>query len=297
MHYKSYKGFNKNMTCRGFHYKEGGFYKKEKAKLCDMGFHACRRPIDVFRYYFPNNSYYHKVTQSGDVDISSEDSKIASTEIAIEERIGISDIVRETIELDSIDVDTRERVVSVNNTPNKSSFNSGRCSVAASTGEFSVARTCGEYSVSCSTKLCNAVSSDGYTSAACSVGDYSAAETNGKYGVSVSLGYESMASSNSYEGIAIATGNCGCATSTGLNGAAVAYGTWSSADVTRADSVAVALGFASTAKGVLGSWLVLAERELSGEIVNIKVVKVDGKIIKEDTPYILIDGVVVEEEG
>ena len=294
MSYKSYKGFSKNMTCRGFHYKEGGFYKEKRAVACITGFHACRRPIDVFQYYAPNKSYYHKVTQSGYVDMSSRDSKIASTEIAIEERVGISDIVRDTIEFDSIDVDTRERAVSANNTHNKSSFNSGDRSVAASTGELSVARTCGECSISCSTRFYSAVSSDGYGSAACSVGDCSAAETNGKFGVSVSLGDYSIASSNGYGGMAVATGSSGHATSTGLNSAAVASSAFSSADVACADSVAVALGYNSAAKGVLGSWLVLTERQMTGEIVDIKVVKVDGKIIKEDTPYILTGGVVVE---
>lgn len=291
MSYKGYKGFNKNMTCRGFHYKEGGFYKEKRAVACATGFHACRRPIDVFQYYAPNKSYYHKVTQSGDVDMSSSDSKIASTEIAIEERIGISDIVRDTIEFDSIDVDTRARAVSADN---KSSFNSGYNSVAASTEVLSVARTCGDSSISCSTRLYSAVSSDGYESAACSVGDCSAAETNGKFGVSVSLGDYSIASSNGYGGMAVATGSNSHATSTGLNSAAVASSAFSSADVTCADSVAVALGYNSAAKGVLGSWLVLTERQMTGEIVDIKVVKVDGKIIKEDTPYILTGGGVAE---
>lgn len=45
---KTYKGFNKDMTCRGFQYEEGKEYTQDKAKVCDTGFHACKYPLDCF---------------------------------------------------------------------------------------------------------------------------------------------------------------------------------------------------------------------------------------------------------
>ena len=33
---KSYKGFNKDMTCRGFQYKEGKEYETSKAVVCNV---------------------------------------------------------------------------------------------------------------------------------------------------------------------------------------------------------------------------------------------------------------------
>ena len=41
---KAYKGFNKDMTCRGFQYKEGETYEEKKASVCECGFHACEHP-------------------------------------------------------------------------------------------------------------------------------------------------------------------------------------------------------------------------------------------------------------
>ena len=33
---KAYKGFNKDMTCRGFQLKEGELYEKERAQFCKL---------------------------------------------------------------------------------------------------------------------------------------------------------------------------------------------------------------------------------------------------------------------
>lgn len=42
----SYKGFNKDMTCRGFQYEEGKEYEEDRAEACNFGFHACEYPLD-----------------------------------------------------------------------------------------------------------------------------------------------------------------------------------------------------------------------------------------------------------
>lgn len=38
---KAFKGFNKDLTCRGFQYEEGKEFHTEKAECCEEGFHAC----------------------------------------------------------------------------------------------------------------------------------------------------------------------------------------------------------------------------------------------------------------
>ena len=64
---KAYKGFNKDMTCRGYQYKEGETYTTDKAKMCYVGFHACENPIDCLRHYEPHNSVYHEVELDGEI--------------------------------------------------------------------------------------------------------------------------------------------------------------------------------------------------------------------------------------
>ena len=61
MSVKAYKGFDKDMKCRGFQYEEGKTYETDEAELCKSGFHACESPLDCFRYYEPAKSVYHEV--------------------------------------------------------------------------------------------------------------------------------------------------------------------------------------------------------------------------------------------
>lgn len=94
----TFKGFNKDLTCRKFQYKEGKEYAEEKAEACECGFHACEYPLDSFSYYDPAHSVYHEVEQSGIIDKNDDDTKVASTKIKIGAEINIAGLVKAAIE-------------------------------------------------------------------------------------------------------------------------------------------------------------------------------------------------------
>ena len=215
---KSYKGFNKDMTCRGFRYEEGKEYEEDSVDICHKGFHACEYPLDCFGYYSPNESVFHEVEQSGETQKESNDTKVASTKIKIGAEIGIAGLVKAAI-------------------------------------EYTVKRTKKE--------------SD-------STGDCGASSATGDYGASS------------------ATGNCGASSATGYCGRTIAGDP---------DSVAVAWGYHGKAKGVLGSYLVLADwvgdednhwTQDLWSLKGAKMVRVDGDNIKADTWYTMKDGEIVE---
>ena len=94
---KSYKGFNKDMTCKNKQYEVGKDYEEDKAVACECGMHACEYPLDCFKYYPPSKSVYCEVEQSGDISRHDDDSKIASTKMRIGAQLNIAGIVNEAI--------------------------------------------------------------------------------------------------------------------------------------------------------------------------------------------------------
>ena len=95
----AFKGFDKDLKCRGFSYEVGKSYKHKGAvKACENGFHACEYPLDVFSYYPPAGSRFAAVEQSGEIARHSGDSKIASRVISIKAEIEFAGLIKAAIE-------------------------------------------------------------------------------------------------------------------------------------------------------------------------------------------------------
>ena len=135
----SYKGFDKDLKCRGFAYEIGKDYEQHgSVKCCENGFHACEFPLDVFNYYAPGgNSRYCTVTQSGVTHKKGGDSKVASSKIHIEREIGLDGIIKAGVKfiLDKV------------NWKNQKESNTGYRSVATNTGNYSAAKVSGKESI------------------------------------------------------------------------------------------------------------------------------------------------------
>ena len=203
---KAYKGFNKDMTCRGFQYKEGCEYETDRAKVCESGFHACENPFDCFAYYHPaKGSIFHEVELGGDIQRGDDDTKCAATKIRIGARVTLAGMIKAGLDFVFAKVKESKTLV-------------------ATSGYRSTAATSGDYST------------------AAASGDYSTAEVSGK------------------------------------------------------ESVAVVTGLDSKARGCVGSWLVLTERDDNWHILGVKAICIDGKEYNADTWYTLKGGRVVREE-
>ena len=127
---KSYKGFNKDMTCRGKQYAEGETYEEKAASCCAYGMHACEYPLDVFGYYPPGQSVYHEVEQDGELSRDGDDTKVASTVLKVGARLGIPGLVHAAIEY------TKSRCTMENTDPKMATAgNSG----AATAGNYGAA--------------------------------------------------------------------------------------------------------------------------------------------------------------
>ena len=195
---KAYKGFNKDMTCRGFQYEEGKDYETDSAKVCKKGFHACEYPLDVFRYYEPSKSVFHEVELDGDIDKDSNDSKVASTKIHIGARLDIAGLVKASVEFiknKCVKENDATGYRSANSATGYGSANSatGDWSANSATGDWSANSATGYGSANSATGYGSANSATGYGSANVSTGSKCTNESNGEAGISVCWGPDSKA--------------------------------------------------------------------------------------------------------
>ena len=92
---KLFKGFDKNLKCRGFQYEPGGEYREENADLCNSGFHACENPLDTFAYYAPGSgSRYCEVELDELSAQTGEDSKRCGKVIKIGAELDVAGICK-----------------------------------------------------------------------------------------------------------------------------------------------------------------------------------------------------------
>ena len=179
---KAYKGFDKDLKCRGYQYEVGGEYEEKEAELCNCGFHACEAPLDTFGYYPPADSRYCAVELDGVTDEkSSDDTKRVGKKIKIGAEIGLPGIAAAHVEWIKEQVDWK----------NAEETNTGNQSAATNTGNHSAATNTGYQSAATNTGYRSAATNTGDQSAATNTGDRSAAEVGGKGSVAIATGFES----------------------------------------------------------------------------------------------------------
>lgn len=314
---RAFKGFNKDLTCRGFQYKEGETYKEDKAVLCKTGFHACESPVECLRYYWPATSVYHEVELMEVSKRTDYDTKRVGKKITIRKKLGIYDICHLTYEYvkshcTHIEVKGEEGGATAGEYGAANAGYGGAAAVGrngaatagdrgkASAGHYGAAKagTAGAATAGdCGAALAGAygvatagefgVATAGYCGIA-TAGNSGAAKA-GVYGVATAGNYGAATASDN--GVATA-GRHGAATA-GDNAVAASRGL----SETGKNGLAVTRGSNARVRGGLGSLLVIAEEiPESSEIKGYATAIVDGMHIKADTWYKLEDGRLVEAD-
>ena len=109
-------------------------------------------------------------------------------------------------------------------------------------------------------------------------------------------GESGNAAASGVRGNAAASGERGNAAASGVRGTAAVTGLYGKASAIGNQCVAVAWGQDSLARGSVGNWLVVSERDDGGNIIDAKIVMVDGKAVKENAWYTLQNGEILEVE-
>ena len=130
---KAYKGFNSDMTCRGFQFEIGKTYTHDgEIKLCESGFHSCEAPLDVFNFYPPTALFAEVELDGVSEETHNQDTKRVSKSLTVKAAIDIAGLVKAQIEWCSKKSDV--------------TIAKGNSSTAASSGDYSKAASSGDYS-------------------------------------------------------------------------------------------------------------------------------------------------------
>ena len=265
---KSYKGFDKDMQCRGFQYEVGKEYEMDgEIKCCNRGFHACKSPMEVWDYYDMLSSRYAEVEQSGKIDKEGNSTKVCSSRIKIKAELKLADIINIGVEWLK-DITSPSKV----KTDGELNDNGDRKKQIGSSGDYAQIGSSGDYAK---------IGSSGDSAKIGSSGDYAKIGSSGDYAKIGSSGYYAQ------------IGSSGDSAQIGSSG------DYAKIDSTGEDSVIMCAGGNSKAKAKIGSWITLSEWEWSDEKkrdvpVCVKTEYVDGENIKSDTWYQLKNGKFVE---
>ena len=318
---KAYKGFDKDLKCREFQYEVGKEFEEENASLCKKGFHACENPLDTFRYYAPTNSRYCEVDVDDNGERNSDDTKICGNHIKIGAEIGLKGVINAGVRfvLDKCESATEEHASGERGNATASGLRgnaaasgergnatasglsgnaaaSGESGNAAASGESGNAAASGERGNATASGLSGNAAASGYLGNAAASGESGNAAASGESGNAAASGWSGNAAASGESGNAAASGYLGNATASGLRGTAVVTGAYGDASALGKQCLAVAWGQDSLARGTMGNWIVVSERDDDGNIIDAKIAKVDGETIMADTWYKLENGKIVEEE-
>ena len=294
-----YKGFRKGFKCMNKQYEIGKTEKEDVASLCENGMHYCLDPLDVLSYYGPyeENEYAIinalKVPQKCKVYyLKNKKNKKVTTELTPIEKYDIDRLIYSIVpgtrkkKTGGKRIDDHVKVSKEEKTYNYNSNNSVKPKIVISEKEKSVSHlqeTAGSLALTTSKNSISSMS-DTIDCAAVSLASSSIAAAKDCKDVTV------LANSNdskAYIGENV------------KNGKAITTKEYSSLECHSdlSNNIMIGLGERNIAKGKKGNWIILAEYNVcNGEIKNIKSVKIDGRIIKEDTYYVLHNGKFIEIE-
>ena len=305
---KSYKGFDKNMQCRGFQYEVGKEYEMDgNIKCCERGFHACESPMEVWDYYDMLDSRFAEVEQSGQIDRKDDgkSTKVCSSRIKIKAELKLADIIYIGVKWLK-DITSSSKIK-----PNCLNDNGGDYAQIGSSGGFAQIGSSGGYAQIGSSGDYARIGSSGYSAW---IGSSGGSARIGSSGGSARIGssgdYAQIGSSGDYarigsSGYSAQIGSSGYYAWIGSSGGSARIGSSGDSaqiDSTGEDSVIMCAGTDSTVKAKKGSWITLAEWVWDNEKKR-KVPKcvrtefVDGKRIKEDTWYQIKNGEFVVAEN
>jgi hypothetical protein len=299
----AYKGFDKDMKCRGFQFEVGKTYRHDgPVRACESGFHACTEPFDVWGYYGPVDCRFAEVELSGETATHDRDSKIAAAEITIKAQLTLPQFIRRAV----------DRVIKL--TKGKGDDSSGHYARIGSSSRGAQIGSSGDYARIGSSGDDARIGSSGDDARIGSSGDYAQIGSSGDDARIGSSGYGArigssgddaqigssgddarIGSSGDYAQI----GSSGYGARIGSSGDDArigANGDYARIEATGANAVVASAGYETRVKGAIGTWVSLAEYR-DGECVGFATGCIGQDGLEPDVWYVADGGKLVKENS
>ena len=170
---KGYKGFNKDMTCRGKQYKENTTYEEDGTEICEAGMmHFCENPYDVL-------DYYPLVNEDGDIsdfaeveavgEVKKDGNKSATNKLHIGAKLGLKGFVKACVDftIEKTRIENAEECTDYDNGKNSAQIgSSGDSAKIGSSGYYAKIGSSGDYAKITSIGKNSVVMAAGYNSIA-----------------------------------------------------------------------------------------------------------------------------------
>jgi len=259
---KGVKAFKKGLICKDYQFKENEIFGTDKVKVCEKGFHYCENPLDVLDYYDLCDSEFAEVEDMGVTQV--EGNKSATNKIKIGAKLDLKGFIKLAFDFLFDKVKVTGNIESGNYSKVATS---GHSSQVATLGHYSQVATSGDSSKVATLGHYSQVATSGHSSKVATSGHSSKVATSGHYSQVATLGhYSQVATSGHYSKVATS-------------------GHSSKVAIEGKDSVVANIGIKGQIKGVIGTWITLAEYDSDNKIILVKSAKIDGKRLKENTWY------------
>jgi hypothetical protein len=311
---KGVKAFNKGLVCLNKQYAENTIFEESgNLELCSNGIHYCENPLDVLDYYNLCDSEFTEIEDLGTP--VKDEKKSCTNKIHIKGKLDLKAFIK-------LSFDFLWKKSPIKDTEKAAS---GYSSHLAASGDSSQLAASGDYSQLAASGYSSQLAASGYSSQLAASGDYSQLAASGYSSQLAASGYSSklaasgnssqlaasgnsskLAASGYYSHLAAsgyssqlaASGNSSKLAASGYSShlAASGYsshlaasGNSSQLAASGENSICAAIGNNSQVKGIIGTWITLAEYNVNGIVICVKSAKIDGKKLKADTYYKLVN--------
>ena len=250
----AYKGFDKDMKCRGFQFEVGKTYTHEgKVKACESGFHSCENPLDVFSYYdICSDNRFALVKASGEISRHSDDSKLASASLTVEAELRLPEFIATAIGwIKKLCEFSAGEIASGNYSQLAASGNSSKL---AASGDSSKLAASGNSSKLAASGYSSKLAASGYSSQLAASGDSSQLAASGYSSQLAASGYSSKLAASGDSSKLAASGNYSQLAASGDSSKLAASGYSSQLAASGYSSIAACIGLHGKVKaGKLGA--------------------------------------------